>query len=260
MVEQPDKFINYKEGNMDQSKFLKKFAVSLICATGMLSGVALATPIATGTVYSFNLISTDPKLPSGMTLATVTLKQQSQTEVDVSVMLASTGYFAGTGVGPTFAFNLLPAYSGSMISLTGTNTSSFKVNPYAAPSSGNYNLTPDGIFTNSIDLTSTGSSAKEGGPLTFSIVNASGLWLNDFSTSGAKNNGQQGGFAFGVDMFYNKKTGSAAFLGTTPTLVTTTGTGTGSDNGGEVPEPASVALMGLGLMGVASLRKRNKAK
>lgn len=249
---------------MYQSNLLKKFTVSIACAASLASGAALATPITVGTVYRFDLTNTaSPSLGSG-TLASVTLTQASATKVDVSVALANNAYsYAATGAGATFVFNLLPAYGNSTIALTGTSLTSgmFSVLPYAAPvanptNSTNYNLTPDGIFTNAIALNSTGSSAKYNAPLTFSVLNAgaTGMSLDDFTTSYARNNGQQGGYAFGLDMFNGSRTGTAAFLGMTPTLVTPP-TKTGGNGEQNVPEPASLALMGLGLLGMIARRK-----
>lgn len=233
---------------MRQSTCLKKFALSLLCAT--VSAVATASPI--GTTASFNLTSTS-NLQSNTTLATVMLTQTAINEVDVSVMLASGGYFAGTGAGYAFAFNLLPAFgtSATVVSLLGTYSQSyFTVNPYAAPgnSAGDYEVSSDGIFTNSIDLSSNGASKQITGPLTF-MITSTGIGLEDFTTSTARNKGQKGGYEFAVDMSYGGKTGSAGFIDN----------GSGGDTGGKVPEPGSFALMGLGMLGVAFLRKRNKA-
>ena len=244
---------------MNQSKLLKKLAISLVCASALASGMALASPI--GTTYTFNLTSTSV-LQSGITLATVTLTQQTSNDVHVNVALISGAYFAGTGVGPAFAFNLLPTYgtSATTVNLSGAySNTNFSVNPYApvGNSAGDYNVTPDGLFTDAIDLSSTGASGQITGPLTFDVLTtlAAGISLTDFTVSSARNGGQPGGYEFGADLFYNNQTGSAGFFGTVPS-----DTGGGGGTGGRVPEPGSLALMGLGMLGLVSLRKRSKAK
>ena len=250
---------------MYQSKLLKQFAFSMACAAGLVCGTAAAATIPVGTTYSFDLTSTANQSLGAGTLANVKLTQTSATKVDVLVTLASSTYsYAGTGVGPSFVFSLMPEFGSSLVTLTGSSLSSgmFNVLPYVArvtdpDNSTDYNLTPDGIFTNAIALSSNGSSAKYGAPLTFSITNtgAQGISLASFTTSYERNNGQQGGYAFVLDMLNGTRTGSAAFLGLKPTSITIPTT-TGNNGEQNVPEPASLALMGLGMLAFAARRKQ----
>jgi hypothetical protein len=234
------KSINSQEGNMNQSKFLKKFAVSLICATGLASGAALATPIAVGTVYTFNSFSAfdpgTPPAPSGNApYATVTLTQTSSALVSVDVKLASGYFFAGTGGGNgnTFAFNVFN--NNAQVNYSGTDfiwvNTPFTEHGYT--------------FTDGLDLTSGGTSDKVTGPLDFTVTVA-GVSLADFADVSGK-------YTFGIDIGNsNGVTGDIFFSGLPTTQPPT------DSNGNPLPEPASLALMGMGLFGVISMRKRNK--
>jgi hypothetical protein len=242
---------------MNQSKLLKKFAIFMVCTTGLAYSLASATPL------SFDLTSTS-SLPSNTVLGTVTLTQISTSEVDVSVVLTDGAYFVKSGVGEAFDFNLQSIYGTSATTvafLDAYGSNNFTINPYVAPgnTSNSYNLTPDGVFTNSISLIGNGSSTQTAGPLNFKVTTtlAGGIGFDAFALpsgpklnpNGTPSNGQPGGYEFGADLFYAGSTGSAAYLDN----------GSGGGTGDKVPEPGTLALMGLGIAGLASLRKRNKA-
>jgi hypothetical protein len=229
-------------------KVSKLFAGVAVLAALCSGSQAMASVI--GTSYVYNLTDSTGLPASATPYATVTLTQTSNTLVSVGVVLNSGYTFAGTGVGDAFGFNLLPAYKSAMVNYTGAN---FTVNPYGA-----YNITPYGLFTNTFDLSSSGTSAKYPGPLNFTVSLASGIGLDAFTTSSARNNGQSGGYGFAVDIgTLAGRTGSAGFAGITPTtIINPTGDGTGNSN--NVPEPASIALLGLGLLGMTALRKRHQ--
>jgi hypothetical protein len=228
---------------------VSKLFAGVVALLALCSGSqAMAGLIAPGTSYVYSLTDS-AKLPDSTTpYATVTLTQTSGTLVSVGVVLNSNYVFAGTGVGPAFGFNLLPDYKSAVVNYNGT---AFTVNPY-----GSYNITPEGLFTNTFDLSSSGTSNKYAGPLNFTVSLASGIGLDAFATSSARNHGQQGGYGFAVDIgTFTGTTGSAGSAGITPTrIVPPTDSNTGNSN--HVPEPGSIALLGLGFVGMTALRKR----
>lgn len=217
----------------------------------------MAGVIASGTSYVYNLTDSVSLPDSTTPYATVTLTQTSGTLVSVGVVLNSNYVFAGTGVGSTFGFNLLPDYKNAVVNYSGT---AFTVNPY-----GSYNITPEGLFTNTFDLNSNGTSQKYADPLNFTVSLASGIGLDAFTTSSARNGGQPGGYGFGIDIgTLTGKTGSAGLDGITPARIVypmnnNSGNPPGNNNGGvpnKVPEPGSLALLAVGFVGMVVLRRR----
>lgn len=229
-------------------KVSKLLAVVVAFAALCSGSQAMAGMIASGTSYVYTLTDSAGLPASTTPYATVTLTQTSSTLVSVGVVLNSNYVFAGTGVGSTFGFNLLPDYKSAVVNYSGT---AFTVNPY-----GSYNITPEGLFTNTFDLNSTGTSQKYAGPLNFTVSLASGINLDAFTTSSARNGGQPGGYGFGVDIgTLAGKTGSAGLAGIAPARIIPP-TDNNSDTPNKVPEPSSLALLGLGFVGMAILRKR----
>ena len=190
--------------------------------TLLITGIA--APASASTIFTLNqdgCSGTCGSAPYG----TVSLDQTSSNTVTVTLALASGERFAGTGAGQALEFNIQDAAP-----MFSNITSGFSIGPAPATASA------FGSFLQSVTCTDCqgGKSSNPVGPLTFTVTSASGIQVDDFVAN-------SDGYFFASDIVgANGKTGNV-----------------GAEGGvSATPEPASLALLGLGVSGVAVFRKR----
>jgi len=225
--------------------------VSTVIASAALvlvvSAPAQATPISLGQSVNYYLNVLDENGTTAPTpYATVNLTQGDGT---VSFTVTPTGtVFANTG-GPhfEFAFNLSTAFNNASVELTGANAGDFQI-----MSGSSFYQAPFGDFGHAIDFVSNigkGTSANYATPLTFTVSLAN-LNVENFIAN-------QNGFLFAADLGKNGITQNVAAVQGNNDIVDVIQDGSGDTNGSEVPEPATLALVGAGLLALA--RRKRKA-
>ena len=160
---------------------------------------------------------------------TISLVQTTSTLVTVTETLAANERFVGGGAGDALEFNVVGPIT------IGGITPGFAIGP--APDM----ASAFGDFLESVTCTAcTGAGAgNPKGPLTFTVTSATGVSISNFIANA-------GGFFFAADIVGNNgNTGNVAAKGLSVTS--------------SVPEPLSLSLVGVGLIGLGLLRRRRSA-
>jgi len=218
--------------------------------SGLIATIMSCAPSLTASSITYNLDVSNSCCGAGP-YGTVTLTQNGTNEVDFLVTLNDPNQFVFSGQDGAFAFNLNVAAANIVITLTPASIAAGFSSVAVGGTPQNEHMDGFGKFNYVIqgDANHTaGASQPIGQTLAFSVVDTAGpITLSSFAIDSTG-----GSFAsfFSADIV-NRPVGgtvSTGFVGTTDSIPPQS----------VVPEPATFAIAGIGLIGLGLLRRRNR--